>query len=116
MPVHPVERKLAAILAADVAGYSRLMADDEIGTLARLKVCRAIIDELSAAHRGRIFNTAGDSVVADFASAVDAVQCAVAVQAAITTESAKRPENEPMQFRIGVHVGDVMVDGSVRVE
>ena len=78
MPGQPVERKLAAIFAADIAGYSRLMARDEIGTLARLKACRAIIDGLIASHRGRIFNTAGDSVVADFASAVDAVQCAVA--------------------------------------
>jgi len=111
VPVRPVERKLAAIFAADIAGYSRLMAGDEIGTLARLKACRTIIDGLIATHRGRIFNTAGDSVVADFASAVDAVQCAVAVQAAIITESAKQPADEPMQFRIGVHVGDVMVDG-----
>ena len=111
MPVHPVERKLTAIFAADIAGYSRLMARDEVGTLARLKACRAIIDELIASHRGRIFNTAGDSVVADFASAVDAVQCAVAVQAAIATENAGGTADEPMQFRIGVHVGDVMVDG-----
>src|SRR6202140_3910881 len=87
------------------------MARDEVGTLTRLKACRAIIDELIASHRGRIFNTAGDSVVADFASAVDAVQCAVAVQAAITTENAGGAVNEPMQLRIGVHVGDVMVDG-----
>jgi adenylate cyclase len=107
----PVERKLAAIFAADIAGYSRLMARDEVGTLTRLKACRAIVDGLIAAHRGRIFNTAGDSVVADFASAVDAVQCAVAVQAAITTENAGGAVNEPMQLRIGVHVGDVMVDG-----
>ena len=111
MPVQPVERKLAAIFAADIAGYSRLMARDEVGTLARLKACRAIIDGLIASHRGRIFNTAGDSVVADFASAVDAVQCAVAVQAAIATENARGAADEPMQFRIGVHVGDVMVDG-----
>ena len=111
MPVQPVERKLAAIFAADIAGYSRLMARDEVGTLARLKRCRAIIDRLIASHHGRIFNTAGDSVVADFASAVDAVQCAVAVQAAIATENAGGTANEPMQFRIGVHVGDVMVDG-----
>ena len=110
MPVHPVERKLAAIFAADIAGYSRLMARDEVGTLARLKACRVIIDELIASHRGRIFNTAGDSVVADFASAVDAVQCAVAVQATISTENTEQ-RAEPMQFRIGVHVGDVMVDG-----
>ena len=112
MPVHPIERKLAAIFAADIAGYSRLMARDEVGTLARLKACRVIIDELIATHRGRIFNTAGDSVVADFASAVDAVQCAVAVQAAITTENASGTADEPMQFRVGVHVGDVMVDGN----
>src|SRR5206468_11439651 len=88
VPVHPVERKLAAIFAADIAGYSRLMARDEVGTLARLKACRVIIDELIASHRGRIFSTAGDSVVADFASAVDAVQCAVAVQAAIAAKNA----------------------------
>ena len=111
MPVQPVERKLAAIFAADIAGYSRLMARDEVGTLARLKSCRAIVDALIASHRGRIFNTAGDSVVADFASAVDAVQCAVAVQAAIAAENASGSAEEPMQFRIGVHVGDVMVDG-----
>ena len=111
MPVHPVERKLAAIFAADIAGYSRLMARDEVGTLARLKSCRVIVDELIASHRGRIFNTAGDSVVADFASAVDAVQCAVAMQTAIATENASGSAEEPMQFRIGVHVGDVMVDG-----
>ena len=111
MPVQTVERKLAAIFAADIAGYSRLMARDEVATLARLKACRAIIDGLIASHRGRIFSTAGDSVVADFASAVDAVQCAVAVQAAIVTENAGRAADEPMQFRIGVHVGDVIVDG-----
>jgi adenylate cyclase len=112
VPVHPVERKLAAIFAADIAGYSRLMARDEVGTLARLKACRVIIDGLIALHRGRIFNTAGDSVVADFASAVDAVQCAVAVQTAIATENAARALDEPMQFRIGVHVGDIIVDGT----
>ena len=111
MPGQPVERKLAAIFAADIAGYSRLMMRDEVGTLVRLKACRTIVDGLIASHRGRIFNTAGDSVVADFASAVDAVQCAVAVQAAIATENASGTADEPMQFRIGVHVGDVMVDG-----
>jgi adenylate cyclase len=112
VPVQPVERKLAAIFAADIAGYSRLMARDEVATLARLKACRVIIDGLIASHRGRIFNTAGDSVVADFASAVDAVQCGVAVQAAIATENAGGTSDEPMQFRIGVHVGDVIVEGS----
>ncbi len=112
MPGQPVERKLAAIFAADIAGYSRLIAHDEIGTLDRLKACRVIIDGLIAAHRGRVFNTAGDSVVADFASAVDAVQCAVAVQTAIAKENASDPGDELMRFRIGVHVGDVVVDGT----
>jgi adenylate cyclase len=108
----PVERKLAAIFAADIAGYSRLMGADEAGTVTRLKASRAIIDRLIAANRGRIFNTAGDSVVADFASAVDAVQCAVAVQEALAEESAPQGSAEKMQFRIGVHVGDVVVDGA----
>src|SRR5712691_9681401 len=112
VPVQAVERKLAAIFAADIAGYSRLMGQDEIGTLDRLKARRTVMDGLIAAHRGRIFNTAGDSVVADFASAVDAVQCAVAVQEAIGKENAGRAIDEPMRFRIGVHVGDVIVDGA----
>jgi len=106
-----VERKLAAIFAADVAGYSRLMGLDEVGTLRRLQAYRVILDRLIAAHRGRIFNTAGDSVVADFASAVDAVECAVAVQDAIKKENEKRPVGEQMRFRIGVHLGDVIVEG-----
>jgi class 3 adenylate cyclase len=76
------------------------MASDETGTLARLKACRAIIDRLIASHRGRIFNTAGDSVVADFASAVDADQCAVAVQTAITTENATGPDGGEGPFPI----------------
>ena len=107
-----VERKLAAIFAADIAEYSRLMGLDEVGTLRRLQAYRAILDPLISAHRGRIFNTAGDSVVADFASAVDAVECAVAVQHAIKKENENRPADERMWFRIGVHLGDVLVDGS----
>ena len=97
-------RKLAAIFAADVEGYSRLMGQDEVGTLRRLTGCRAILDERIAAYRGRIFGSAGDSVVADFASAVDAVQCAVAVQETLA-------EEKQLRFRIGVHVGDVIVQG-----
>jgi adenylate cyclase len=108
---HSVERKLAAIFAADVAGYSALMGRDEVGTLRTLTAYRVIIDRLIASHRGRIFNTAGDSLVADFASAVDAVQCAVAVQDAIAKENADRPAGDEMRFRIGVHVGDIMVQG-----
>ncbi len=112
MPGHPIERKLAAIFAADIAGYSRLMARDEVGTLVQLKAFRALIDGLIADHRGRIFNTAGDSVVADFASAVDAVQCAVAVQTSRADERIGQAAGEPMLFRIGIHVGDVVVDGT----
>jgi adenylate cyclase len=105
-----VERKLAAIFAADVAEYSRLMGLDELGTLRRLQAYRVILDQLITTHRGRIFNTAGDSVVADFASAVDAVECAVAVQDAIAKENENRPTDEQMRFRIGVHLGDVIVE------
>jgi adenylate cyclase len=108
----PVERKLAAIFAADIAGYSRLMGQDEVGTLARLKAYRVIVDGLIAAHRGRIFNTAGDSVIADFASAVDALRSAVAIQEAIEKENASQPAGEAMRFRIGIHVGDVIVEGT----
>jgi adenylate cyclase len=106
-----VERKLAAIFAADVEGYSRLIGQDEVGTLRTLTAYQVIIDRLIVSHRGQIFNTAGDSLEADFASAVDAVQCAVAVQEAITKENADRPAGEQMRFRIGVHVGDIMVQG-----
>jgi adenylate cyclase len=112
VPVPAVERKLTAIFAADIAGYSRLMGADEAGTLARLKARREIMDRLIAAQRGRIFNTAGDSVVADFASAVDAVQCAVVVQEALAKENAGMAESEAMRFRIGIHVGDVIVEGT----
>jgi adenylate cyclase len=104
-------RKLSAIFAADVEGYSRLMGRDEVGTLRTLTAYRAIIDRLIASHRGRIFNTAGGSLVADFPSAVDAVQCAVEVQEAIAKENADRPVGEQMRFRIGLHVGDIIVQG-----
>jgi adenylate cyclase len=107
-----VERKLAVIFAADVAEYSRLMGLDEVGTLRTLQAYRAILDRLIGAHRGRIFNTAGDSVMADFASPVDAVECAVAIQQTIEEENAKRAAGEQMRFRIGVHLGDVIVDGT----
>ena len=111
MEAHRVERKLAAIFAADVEAYSRLMSRDEVGTLRTLTAYRAVIDQLIASHRGRIFNTAGDSVVADFASAVDAVQCAVAVQEAVGKANLDRPASDQMQFRIGIHVGDIIVQG-----
>jgi adenylate cyclase len=111
LEAHRVERKLSAILAADVEGYSRLMERDEVGTLRTLTAYRTIIDRLIASHRGRIFNTAGDSLLADFASAVDAVQCAVEVQDAVGRENTNRPAGEQMRFRIGIHVGDIIVQG-----
>jgi adenylate cyclase len=100
-----VERRLAALFAADVAGYSRLMEADEIGTLRALTAHRAIMDGLIGEHGGRIANTAGDSVLAEFPSAVDAIQCAVETQEQLGIET----EGQSLQFRIGVHVGDVMV-------
>jgi adenylate cyclase len=111
MSADQVERKLAAIFAADVEGYSRLMGIDEVGTLRTLTAYREIIDALIAQDRGRIFNTAGDSVLAEFPSVVDAVQCAVDVQRAIAEENTKRSPEQQMRFRIGVHVGDVLVQG-----
>jgi adenylate cyclase len=106
-----VQRRLAAILAADVAGYSRLMGTDEVRTLRELTQRRATLDSLIAAHRGRIANTAGDSVLAEFGSAVDAVQCAVEAQAALAGSNAGVAPDRHISFRIGIHVGDVMVKG-----
>ena len=108
---HKVERRLAAIFAADVAGYSRLMSQDEVGTLRTLTAHREIMDRLIAEHGGRIANTAGDSVLAEFPSAVDAVRCAVQVQEALASSKPGCVRGARLQFRIGVHVGDVMIRG-----
>jgi adenylate cyclase len=105
------ERKLVAIFAADVEGYSRLMEADEVGTLRDLTQRRDILDGLIASRRGRIANTAGDSVLAEFGSAVDAVQCAVEAQAALSQANVGRSPDRHINFRIGVHVGDVMIKG-----
>src|SRR5438874_1248894 len=103
-------RRLAAILAADVAGYSRLMGGDEEGTLARLKALRAeLIDPTIAAHHGRIFKTTGDGLLAEFVSVVEAVRCAVAVQRLMAARDAAATKQNPIEFRIGVHVGDVII-------
>ncbi len=104
-----IDRRLAAIFAADVEGYSRLMSQDEVGTLETLTSRRAILDDFIARHRGRIANTAGDSVLAEFPSAVDAVKCALEAQAALAAANEGLPVNRHLRFRIGVHVGDVMV-------
>src|SRR5690349_6239252 len=104
-----LSHKLTAILAADVAGYSRMMRADQSGTVARLAACRGIFDEAVALHHGRIANTAGDSVLAEFNSVVDALHCAIEIQAALTRENQTLPSERRMQFRIGVHTGDVFV-------
>jgi len=104
-----VKRRLAAIFAADVEGYSRLMGTDEVATLDALTERREILDGLIATHGGRIANTAGDSVLAEFGSAVDAVRCAMEAQGALAKANSTLPENRHINFRIGVHVGDVMV-------
>jgi adenylate cyclase len=106
-----VTRKLAVILAADVVGYSRLMAADEEGTLVLLNARRQVNDQLIARHRGRIFGTAGDSVMAEFASAVEAVRCAAAIQQQNRQQNVDLPEPQRMLFRVGVNLGDVMVGG-----
>ena len=107
----PVKRKLAAILAADAVGYSRAMATDEEGTMKILAAHRAVIDGIIQFHEGRIVNTAGDSVLAEFASPTQAVRCAVEIQDALKTRNDSLPEERRMQFRIGVNLGDVMVKG-----
>lgn len=114
MEAPPVERRLVAILSADVEGYSRLMHEDEGRTLATLSSHRATIDALVEKFRGRISGTAGDSVLAEFGSVVDAVRCAVAVQQSLRRENASLEEEARMEFRIGINVGDVMVkDGDL---
>lgn len=106
---HPVERRLAAIFAADVEGYSRLMSLDEVGTLRALTARRETMDGLILRHHGRIANTAGDSVLAEFPSVIEAVACAVEIQEALS-RALDTGEGEPgIRFRIGIHIGDVMV-------
>jgi adenylate cyclase len=106
-----VKRKLTTILAADVEGYSRLMSTDEEATLKTLKSYREIIDGLIGKHDGRIFGTGGDSVIAEFGSTVEAVRCAITIQEELRIENAELAEEQQMKFRIGVNVGDVMVEG-----
>ena len=106
-----VQRRLAAVLAADVAGYSRLMGVDEEGTLARLKAVRkALVDPAIASHRGRIVKTTGDGMLVEFASAVDAARCATEVQRNIAEQNADVARELRIEFRIGIHVGDIIID------
>jgi len=104
-----IKRRLAAILAADVVGYSKLMGDDEEGAFNTLRACRQSIDGCVAEKGGRIVATGGDSVLAEFASAVEAVRCALAMQEGIAACNVDLPEERRMRFRIGINLGDVMI-------
>src|SRR5205814_6904696 len=110
-----VERRLAALLAADVAGYSRLMGRDEAGTLARLKALRReLIDPMVAEHRGRIVKTTGDGLLIEFPSVVEAVACAMTVQSGMGSRNAATPEDRRIEFRVGINSGDIIVeDGDI---
>src|SRR5262245_59944594 len=113
MAENPVQRRLAAILAADVVGYSRLMGQDEAGTLSVLKARRKeVLEPVVARHRGRIFKVTGDGVLIEFGSAVNAVQCAVDLQQGMAAANAGLPEDRHILWRIGVNLGDVVIEGS----
>src|SRR5262245_16087441 len=103
-----MKRKIAAIMAADVDGYSRLVSEDEEETLRRLAAYRAVFDDFIARGSGRIFNTAGDAILAEFPSAVDAVRCAIDVQESLRTRNLAYPPSRQMNFRIGITIGDVV--------
>ncbi|MBO1908434.1 guanylate cyclase [Microvirga sp. 3-52] len=107
-----LKRRLTTVLCADVHGYSRLMEADESGTLATLRRYRTAMASLIERHDGRIVNTWGDAVIAEFPSVVEAVQCAIEIQQDLTAQDPNVPEAQRMRFRIGINLGDVMVDGS----
>jgi adenylate cyclase len=111
MTTQEVKRKLAAILSADVKGYSRLMGEDEEWTVHTLTAYKEVMGGLIQQHRGRVVGTAGDSVLAEFASVVDAVQCGVEIQQVLRAKNAMLPENRKMEFRIGINLGDVIEEG-----
>jgi class 3 adenylate cyclase len=112
MAEHRIQRRLAAILAADMVGYSRLMAADEAGTLSRLKTLRAdLLDPKIADHQGRIVKEMGDGLLVEFASAVDAVECAVAIQRAMNEREAHVAEDIRIRYRAGINLGDIVIDG-----
>ncbi|HEV2100632.1 MAG TPA: adenylate/guanylate cyclase domain-containing protein, partial [Stellaceae bacterium] len=115
MPEQAVERKQAAILATDVAGYSRLIGRDEEGTLRRLRVLRReLVDPSIAENRGRIVKTTGDGMLVEFASTIDALRCASRVQQAMAERNAGIQPIERIEFRIGIHQGDIVVeDGDI---
>jgi adenylate cyclase len=102
------KRKLTTILSADVVGYSRLMGEDEASTVDTLTAYRGIMAELIKQHRGRVVDSPGDNVLAEFGSVVDAVQCGVSVQKEFQARNAELPENRRMEFRVGINLGDVI--------
>src|ERR671923_2762288 len=104
-------RKLAAILSADVAGYSRLMGEDEEATIRTVTAYREVITTLVQQHRGRVVDSPGDNLLAEFASVVEAVQCAVAVQRELNVRNLALPPPHRMRFRLGINLGDVVADG-----
>ena len=106
-----VTRKLRAILSADVKGYSLLMADDEVHTIQTLKAYRQIMSDFIEQHSGRVVDNPGDNLLAEFSSAVDAVQCAVEIQKQLNKENERLVENKKLKFRIGVNIGDIVQDG-----
>ena len=105
-----MERRLAAILAADVQGYSHLTELNEEASTATLRMYRAVVEESISAHRGHVFSSGGDGVVAEFPSIIEAIRCAVEIQNEIAERNASVPDNERMQFRIGVNLGDVIAE------
>jgi len=111
MATEGFKRKLTAVFSADVVGYSRLMGEDEAGTLRTLEIYKGVMSDLIRQHRGRVVDSPGDNVLAEFASVVDAVQCAVAVQKEFQARNTEFPENRRMQFRIGINLGDVIEEG-----
>ncbi|MBL7217954.1 MAG: adenylate/guanylate cyclase domain-containing protein [Desulfobacteraceae bacterium] len=108
MATKDFKRKLSAIFSADVAGYSRLMGEDEAATVEAITTYREIMGGLIRQHRGRVVDSPGDNLLAEFASVVDAVQCAVAVQKEFQARNAGLPENRKMELRIGINLGDVI--------
>ena len=111
MTTHEVKRKLTAILSADVKGYSRLMGEDDVGTLKTLSNYFEVMTSLIRQHQGRVVNTAGDNLLAEFASVVGAVRCGLEIQKELKTRNAELPENRRMELRIGINLGDVIEEG-----
>ena len=111
MPQEHLQRKLAAILSADVKGYSRLMGEDEVATIRTLTAYREVMTTLIHNHRGRVVDSPGDNLLAEFTSVMDAVQAAVAVQKRLKELNSSLPDSRKMEFRIGLNVGDVIVEG-----